>query len=169
MRVSCRWSGHHLRIAIMPSGLKFQGTVLITVILGFILGASFLGQMNVQLRIWVGLPFLVSLGLLSVWPNHLVYDRYSGGVEFWPGIWRYKSLLGSLRGGCEVRLISLDGKFDGNNSRKRRFHVLITSENAPIRLPPMYCFEHEAWNLADGIARAFGVPMHHATVDEIRT
>ncbi|MBX9767191.1 MAG: hypothetical protein K2X47_07970 [Bdellovibrionales bacterium] len=169
MRVSCRWTGHHLKVAIMPSGLKYQGTLFLCGTLGLILTASFFAPMDPHLRLWTGIPFVVSLGLISIWPNYLMYDRYSGGVEYWPGIWKNQKTIGLLRGAGEVHLISIDGQFDGNNSRKRRFHVLIVSQGPPIKLPPIYCFEHEAWNLADGIARAFGIPMHHATVDQIRT
>lgn len=169
MRVSCQWSGHHLRIGIMPPGLKYHGTLAVCAILAVILAGSFLAPVDANLRWWTGIPWVISLGLLSVWPNHLLYDRYSGSIEFWPGIWRNQRIQGFLKGAGEVHLVSLDGQFDGNNSRKRRFNVLIVSKQAPpVKLPPVYCFEHEAWNLADGVARAFGVPLIQANVSQIR-
>ena len=153
----------------MPPGLKYHGTLLICFVLAVILAASFLVPIDANLRLWTGVPWVISLGLLSVWPNHLLYDRYTGGIEFWPGIWKIQKISGRLKGEGEVHLIALDGQFDGDNSRKRHFNVLIVSKQAPpVKLPPVYCYEHEAWNLADGIARAFGVSLIQATVSQIR-
>jgi hypothetical protein len=167
MRVSCRWTGHHLRIGVMPSGMKYQGTLIIAAVLGIVLLASFFATIGWSLRLWIFLPWLITLWLLSLWPNHLRYDRYTGEIEFWPGIWKNQLVKGRIGGAAEVHLISADGKFDGNNSRKRQYRILIVSSAAPIKLPVVYCFEHEAWNLADGIARAFGISMRHASADQI--